>query len=105
MDVDSRQKNADDCDAGEVLKAREQASFLIYTPLGNKLAYAEGFPARHSQIILATPSCLGSRVMVGSSPTRKMTRAPNGDLVNWQPSNDFGSQSAIRLRRYMMINS
>ena len=32
MDVDSRQKNATDCEAGEVLKAREQAGFLIYTP-------------------------------------------------------------------------
>ena len=37
MDVDSRQKNADDCEAGEVLKACEQASSLVYTPLGNKL--------------------------------------------------------------------
>ena len=32
MDVDSRQTNATDCEAGEVLKAREQAGFLIYTP-------------------------------------------------------------------------
>jgi hypothetical protein len=32
VDVDSRQENAADCEAGEVLKAREQASFLIYTP-------------------------------------------------------------------------
>ena len=37
MDVDSRQKNADDCEAGEVLNAREQASFLIYTPWARSL--------------------------------------------------------------------
>jgi hypothetical protein len=32
VEVDSQQKNAADCEAGEVLKAREQASSLIYTP-------------------------------------------------------------------------
>ena len=37
VDVDSRQKNADDWQAGEVLKAREQASFLIYTPWATSL--------------------------------------------------------------------
>ncbi len=75
MDVDSRQKNADDYEAGEVLKAREQASFLIYTPWATNLRMPKA-----SRLILRRLFSPNGVLASGRLPkSRRRDHSPLGD--------------------------